>query len=111
MCHIADVVELGRHARFKPWCPKGRASSILAIGTNMKSFSNDQLIDAVDRIRLLNGEEPVTFRGIKNKTVLEFQTARRKKIYYKVEDIIKFLDGVQALDDEYLGDRITYPGL
>lgn len=61
-------------------------------------YSNDDLIDAVDRIRSLNGEEPVTYRGIKKKFYLTFRTADKTEIYYKVQDVIKFIDGVRKLE-------------
>jgi hypothetical protein len=72
-----------------------------------KSYSNDDLIDAVDRIRLLRGEEPLSYRGMEKKYYMVFVNAERKKLYYKIQDIMKFLDDVDALDDLYFDDRIS----
>ena len=70
------------------------------------SYPNEDLIDAVDRIRLLNGEEPISYRGNEG-PVLVFQNSKRKKIYYSVPTIIKFIEDAKTLDDMYLGvDRI-----
>ena len=71
------------------------------------SYSNDELLDAVEKIRRLNGEEPVSFRGIERKTVLVFQNSKRQKIYYSVATIVQFIEDCKTLDDMYLGDRIT----
>jgi len=71
-------------------------------------YSNDTLIDTVDHIRELNGQKPVTFRGIRKKTVLAFRTQDKTEVFYSAGELINFLDNVKEIDPE-LYERLTNP--
>ena len=71
-----------------------------------RSYTNDDILEAVDRIRTLNGQEPLMFRGYKDKYMLEFQDLKKKKTYYDVRVIMKFIDDVDKLEDDALSGSI-----
>lgn len=71
-----------------------------------RSYSNDDILGAVEKIRMLNGQEPIMFRGYKDKFFLEFQNAKKKKVYYDVRVIMKFIDNLDKMEEEYFGGNI-----
>ena len=68
-----------------------------------KSYSNELLIDTVAKIRQINGEPPVEFRGMQGKSLV-FRDENKKKIYYSVADVVNFIEQVNRLDAVAYGD-------
>lgn len=71
-----------------------------------RSYSNDDILGAVEKIRMLNGQDPIMFRGYKDKFFLEFQDMKKKKVYYDVRVIMKFIDDLDRMEEEYFSGNI-----
>lgn len=71
------------------------------------SYSNEELVDAVERIRKLNGQPPVHYRGNRGHTMV-FRDDNKKEIYYSVGQIVHFIEQVRALDG-FTAEAIRLP--